>query len=339
MKFQIGDTILIIHSNEEGKVINIINNEMITVEVDGIQFPIYIDQIDFPYFKRFTEKKALACTSKTYIDQVPIEQKQIETNKTFLVSLVSIPIFETTIFGDEVIKEMKIYLANQTAQDLQFTYQLAFAGKKSFELKNIVLAFQNFYIHNIVFGDWNDNPVFYFNFNLAKPKPGKVEHFEKIIKIKPKQLFTKIEEMKTKNESTLTFSLFQEFPDKVENDIIDIPVSKPSKHKKIYDSSKAKVHIEPARSIVDLHIEKLTHYWQQLSNFEILQLQLQTFEKYYNLALAHYQPSLIVIHGVGTGRLRVEIHELLKHKKEVSHFINQYHPLFGYGATEISFQY
>ena len=56
MKFQIGDTILIIHSSEEGEVINIINDEMVMVEVGGVQFPIYIDQIDFPYFKRFTEK-------------------------------------------------------------------------------------------------------------------------------------------------------------------------------------------------------------------------------------------------------------------------------------------
>jgi dsDNA-specific endonuclease/ATPase MutS2 len=51
------------------------------------------------------------------------------------------------------------------------------------------------------------------------------------------------------------------------------------------------------------------------------------------------QPSLIVIHGVGTGRLREEIHEQLKHRKEVKTFVNQYHPAFGYGATEIFFEY
>lgn len=339
MKFQIGDTILIIHSSEEGEVINIIDDEMVMVEVGGVQFPIYIDQIDFPYFKRFTEKKKPSLPPKMYIDQIPIEKKQLETKETKNVSLVSMPIFEIDVFGDEVIKEMKIYLSNQTTQDLQFTYQLTFSGKKSFELANIVLAFQNFYIHNIVFKDWTDNPAFYFDFALAQPQPNKADHFETTIKIKPKQLFAKIEEMKAKNEPTLIFPLFQEFPDKVENEMLDMHIPKSSKHNKIYDASKAKAHIEPARSIIDLHIEKLTHYWQQLSNFEMLQLQLQTFEKYYNLALAHYQPSLIVIHGVGSGKLREEIHEILKHKKEVNHFVNQYHPLFGYGATEISFQY
>jgi dsDNA-specific endonuclease/ATPase MutS2 len=42
---------------------------------------------------------------------------------------------------------------------------------------------------------------------------------------------------------------------------------------------------------------------------------------------------------VGTGKLRDEIHEILKTKKEVRTFANQYHSDFGFGATEIFFQY
>jgi dsDNA-specific endonuclease/ATPase MutS2 len=68
-------------------------------------------------------------------------------------------------------------------------------------------------------------------------------------------------------------------------------------------------------------------------------LQLRTFEKYYDLAIAHHQPTLIVVHGVGEGVLRDEIHGLLRLKREVKSFVNQYHPGFGYGATEIYFQY
>jgi hypothetical protein len=37
--------------------------------------------------------------------------------------------------------------------------------------------------------------------------------------------------------------------------------------------------------------------------------------------------------------LRDEIHELLKLRKEVKTFVNQYDPRFGYGATEIFFEY
>ena len=57
MKFQIGDKVLIVHSNEEGEVIDIINDKMVMVDVQGVKFPAYIDQLDFPYFKTFSEKK------------------------------------------------------------------------------------------------------------------------------------------------------------------------------------------------------------------------------------------------------------------------------------------
>ncbi len=57
MKFQVGDKVLVLHSNEEGEVIEIMSNKMVMVDVRGVKFPAYIDQLDFPYFKRFTEKK------------------------------------------------------------------------------------------------------------------------------------------------------------------------------------------------------------------------------------------------------------------------------------------
>jgi dsDNA-specific endonuclease/ATPase MutS2 len=74
-----------------------------------------------------------------------------------------------------------------------------------------------------------------------------------------------------------------------------------------------------------------------MTNFEILTMQLKEFEKWYELAVAHHLSAMIVIHGVGSGKLRDEIHEILKTKKEVRYFINQYDHRFGYGATEIFF--
>jgi dsDNA-specific endonuclease/ATPase MutS2 len=66
---------------------------------------------------------------------------------------------------------------------------------------------------------------------------------------------------------------------------------------------------------------------------------LQTLEKYIDINIAHSLPSMIAIHGVGTGKLRDEIHELLRLRREVKFFVNQYDARYGYGATEIFFQY
>ena len=147
-----------------------------------------------------------------------------------------------------------------------------------------------------------------------------------------------MEEMKDENKSSVLFQLFDKYPDQIKEEKFEL-TGLAAKGFKVYEANKIRQHLEPARSVVDLHIEKLTDNWKQLSNLEILGIQLNEFEKWYHLAVAHQQPSLVVIHGVGSGKLKDEIHELLKVRKEVKFFVNQYDARFGYGATEILFQY
>ena len=335
MKFEVGDTVLVLHSQEEGEVVEIINKELVLIEVKGVRFPVYIDQLDFPYFKRFSEKKLVAPKKeKVYVDNLKKESVEKKYHVHSGVWLSFLPVFDKDIFEDDVVEKFKIYLLNQTADTYHFSYKVAFKGADHFHLSNTALPFNEFYLHDIAFEEMNDAPRFEFDFSLAEKNKKKAEHYEAQLKIKAKQLFKKIEEVKMKNEPTFSFLLFENYPDKAEE---ALPEYQPGNH--IYDISYARQKLEPARSVIDLHIEKLTDNWKGLSNFEILTIQLSNFEKYYQLAVAHHQPNLIVIHGVGTGKLRNEIHEILKTKKEVKSFANQYHENFGFGATEIYFQY
>ncbi len=341
MKYQVGDDILVLHSNEEGKVIEIINDKMVMIEVRGLKFPAYMDQIEFPYFKRFTQKKTLEekKPAKKYIDQVPKEKprpNQIKTTDGVWLSFI--PKFTLDDFNDEVVELLKIYIVNKTDKGFHFSYTQAFLGETDFELKNDVLAFHDFYLHDISFASLNDSPSFNFEFSLMTPAKNKADFYETSLKLKPKQVFQKIEEMKAKNEPTVSYKLFDEYPDKVVEEK-EVLTGLAKKEYKIYEANKIRQNLEAARSVVDLHMEKLSDNWQHMSNFEILTMQLKEFEKWYDLAVAHHQQSLIVIHGVGTGKLRDEIHDILKAKKEVRFFINQYDPRYGYGATEIFFQY
>ena len=339
MKYQIGDTVLILHSNEEGKVVDIINNKMMVVDVKGVTFPVYMDQVDFPYFKRFSEKKLVPQKKeKTYIDDLRKEKPSNEKKQVDGVWLTFLPVTDTDEFGDEVVEELKLHVVNRTETAYQFHYKLNFFGKTDFELKNQLNPFENFYLHDIPFSDLNDNPTFDFEFSLLKPDKQKAEYHEASLRLKPKQLFSKIEDIRKKNEATFSHRLFEVYPDRSFDDKIELSTLA-AKGFKVYDAKRVREHLEPARSVVDLHIDKLTDNWKRLSNYEMLALQLKTFEKYYDLALAHHQPSLIVIHGVGEGRLRDEIHDILRLKREVKSFVNQYDPRFGYGATEIFLQY
>jgi hypothetical protein len=339
MKYQIGDTVLILHSNEEAEVVDIINDKMLMVDVKGVSFPVYQDQVDFPYYKRFTEKKPISARKgKTYIDDVrkekQTEMKRVEDG----VWLTFLPVMDIDEFGDVIVEELKLHLINHTSSAYNFIYKLHFFGKPDFELKNTLPPFEDFYLHDILFEDLNDSPAFDFEFSLVNPDKKKAAHYEASVKLKPKQLFAKIEELKLKNLATFSQLLFDNYPDKPVEDVVELG-PKAAKGYKIYNAAKDRQHLEPPRSVIDLHIEKLSDDWKHLSNYEILSLQLKTFEKYYQLSVIHHQPSLIVIHGVGEGVLRDEIHELLRLKKEVKSYVNQYHPAYGFGATEIFFQY
>lgn len=339
MKYQIGDIVLILHSNEEGRVVDIINDKMLMVDVKGVSFPVYMDQVDFPYFRRFTEKKLFpAKKEKQFVDDIRKEKPSQDKRTADGVWLTFLPVMDTDEFGDVVVEELKLHLINRTETPYKFVYKLHFFGKPDFELKNTIQPFEDFYLHDVEFADLNDSPSFEFDFSLLQPDKKKAEHFESSVKLKPKQLFAKIEELKEKNQATFSQRLFENYPDKVIEDTVEMG-KLAAKGYKIYEASKARQHLEPARSVIDLHIEKLTDDYRRMSNYEIVSLQLKTFEKYYHLAVAHHQPSLIVIHGVGEGVLRDEIHDILRLKKEVKSFVNQYHPNFGYGATEIFFQY
>lgn len=338
MKFQVGDKVLVLHSNEEGEVIDIINDKMVMVEVRGVKFPAYIDQLDFPYFKRFTGQKLFPQKKqKQYVEDL-MKEKAPASKKADGVWLSFLPVMDVDEFGDDYVQELKIYLLNHTDRGYNFTYRLQFFGKSEFELKNAMNSFNDFYLHDIPFEDISDSPSFSFEFSLLQPDKNKAEYYEANLKLKPKQLFDRIELMKQKGEASFTYKLFEKYPGRQEEQIMDFD-SLAARGIKIYNAKEARKHLPPARTVVDLHIEKLMDNWQSLSNAEILDIQLREFEKWYELALAHHQPNLIAIHGVGSGRLRDEIHDVLRLKREVKSFVNQYHPSFGYGATEIYFQY
>lgn len=339
MKFQQGDKVILIHSGEEAEIVDFINKQMALVDVDGVRFPVYLDQIDFPYFQRFTAKpKVEKPKQKAYIDQVKKEKAAAKYKVGEGVWLAFLPVFDKDVFDDDVVEYFKMYLVNQTELHLNFQYLFKLNGALAFELKSEIHPLQDFYLHDVPLEQFNDSPKFDVEFSLAVPDRKKATHVETSLKLRARQIFQKISETRMKQEAHFTYPLLETYPDRVEEEKPDLGKLAHAGFK-IYEHGKVnRQNLEPARSVVDLHIEKLTDQWKGLNNAAIMDLQLKTFEKFYELALLHHLPQLIVIHGVGSGKLRDEIHDLLRLKKEVKSFVNQFHPNFGFGATEIYFK-
>ena len=90
--------------------------------------------------------------------------------------------------------------------------------------------------------------------------------------------------------------------------------------------------------VVDLH---LPNSITESSNFDpkhALQIQLDIFEAELDLALVNGETELVVIHGIGSGILKKEVHKLAKKHPHVDLCINEYNPLYGFGSTKITFK-
>lgn len=85
---------------------------------------------------------------------------------------------------------------------------------------------------------------------------------------------------------------------------------------------------------IDLHIEELLDDHRNMTNGEIMLLQLRKFEEKMTYAIRNHYDRLIVVHGVGEGVLRSEIHHRLV-KKYPYEFMDAPYQEYGRGATLI----
>lgn len=99
----------------------------------------------------------------------------------------------------------------------------------------------------------------------------------------------------------------------------------------------AEVSIERPTAIVDLHVEQLLPKGSgSRTPADLLKLQLDTFEKTLENAIASGMSDITFIHGVGSGSLRTELHKRLGKHPNVKFFEDAQKQKFGYGATKVT---
>lgn len=85
---------------------------------------------------------------------------------------------------------------------------------------------------------------------------------------------------------------------------------------------------------VDLHIQQLTNSTRGMSNFEMLNLQLETAKRQLEFAIKKRIQKVIFIHGVGEGVLKEELNYLFRRYENVKYYDAEYQK-YGLGATEV----
>lgn len=86
---------------------------------------------------------------------------------------------------------------------------------------------------------------------------------------------------------------------------------------------------------VDLHIHEIREQSSGLSNSEIVQIQMEHFNRMMRMAKDKRLDRIVFIHGVGKGVLRLEIRKALSDFFPECTFHDAPYTEYGYGATEV----
>ncbi len=87
----------------------------------------------------------------------------------------------------------------------------------------------------------------------------------------------------------------------------------------------------------DLHIEKLVRSTKGMQPYDIFEIQLDTAKKHIEFAIAKRIPKIVLIHGVGDGKLKAEIEFMLKRYDNIW-FQEASFQRYGQGAIEVNFR-
>ncbi len=89
---------------------------------------------------------------------------------------------------------------------------------------------------------------------------------------------------------------------------------------------------------IDLHINELVDRTSNLSNHDMVTIQIRHFKRFLSLARKEKYQKMVVIHGVGAGVLKTEIRQILSEMTNCS-FHDADFGRYGRGATEIRLWY
>lgn len=363
MRFPIGTKVKFIHTGDEGTVVSLIDSETVNVRISGddMEIPVNVENI---------------VPAEQYVASVkppkgrPKPQSQLQhippPPPRFTPPPVGVPVAagngQYAIFKsmglqvafDPIYKEdgspdkYLIYVLNDTRLDVVYNFALFLGAKLSFEHSSKLNGLHYERIGEMWFDDLNESPTIQMEcWRLLTDGEGK--KLFKEIKIKAKTFFTKVITAPFLDRPVHHFRVFEKHElelseEKNSESTEDLKAyternSQPQA-KVIHQQKESKHEVKQLADFsleLDLHVENLATDHRKLNNADILNLQIRRFEQYLDQAVRVGVDRVFIVHGVGEGKLKNAIATILLQHPYVKTFKNEYHPRYGYGATEVEF--
>ncbi|WP_296316852.1 Smr/MutS family protein [Winogradskyella sp. UBA3174] len=132
--------------------------------------------------------------------------------------------------------------------------------------------------------------------------------------------------MLSANETTIENSIYN-------SDIEAVKREKEVQKRRTVPTVKPKERSAP-KFEVDLHIHNLTESTKRMTNYDMLNLQMDTARRQLEFAIKKRIPKIVFIHGVGEGVLKQELETLFGRYDNIKFYDADY-KTYGVGATEV----
>ncbi len=255
-------------------------------------------------------------------------------------------VFEPMPGADDIITRYKTWLYNDSSDEFLFELGMFIGDDRILKLEGKLSPFAIFEAGDTVADDLNENPEAELSVRRITTAGAEDEIF-KILKIRTKSFVKNFDYLDILNRPVHFYTVIDQFESsgttEKKDDLTAYTKQKLSETKKkpaVKSNSirfdafnvEAFAHFEPE---IDLHIQALMPGFARLDKGEILRIQMNHFERFIERAINVGASRVFVIHGVGEGKLKENVAQRLRTMQRVRKFKNEYHPKYGYGATEV----
>lgn len=339
MLYAKGTRVRLRHSAEQGIVTQILDKDLLMIRLDGadMEIPVFVEDLEKNWREKTVGVKAKTITNQP--SQSPATPAAFIPAESQYAILKSVGV--QLAFDVESGGLFKMHLLNDTDREYVFHFQFITANKKQPEIHGKLPGVSAVPVGNMLLDDLNDQPEIHITCSRITTD-GLETGMEKVLKIKAKQFFSKTLTAPILNRTVHLYKLFDRDESPVattEHEDLKTytrrkatPPTQAGQRRQRPHEVEELAHFIPE---IDLHIEQLAPNAKKMSNSEIIKIQLAHFERFLDKALRVGAERVYIIHGVGKGRLRDSIATRLMQMDFVKTFNNDYHPRYGFGATEV----
>jgi hypothetical protein len=312
----IGDKVRLLMGKEEGIITRFLDQDLVEIEIeDGFKIPVLKREVVV-----VAKEEADYFEGKVQPANVPVQnagKQMLNAQSGIYMAFVEI--------NDKVLS---VHVINNTQYEVPFI-----VGEEGQVTKGIVsgklIPYSAQKVTERIVQEFDQWPLFYIQLLFfQKGKYDIKEPLQKRLKFNANSFFRSKKLAPVISQKAFLFQIDGEVK------AIDPQVLKEQMFQKHETNEKEKEQkIGKPLKEVDLHIENLIDNHRNMSNGEILQLQIQTFEKTLDQAIASGMDEIIFIHGAGNGVLKNAIHKILSNSSGIKFYKDARKEKFGYGAT------